>query len=69
MNSEDKKPVIYEPPPVSASERFLFRGQILNFSLKVLIKIGSFNGGFYCVTKKCALGDHNVLHVLPDTYS
>ena len=28
---------------MSASERFLFRGfKILNFSLKVLIKIGSF---------------------------
>ena len=43
MNSEDMKPVIQEPPPVSASERFVLRGvKILNFSLEVLIKIGSF---------------------------
>ena len=43
MNSEDMKPVIEEPPPVSASTMFLFRGlKILNFSLKVLIKVGSF---------------------------
>ena len=37
-NSEDMKPVLQEPPPVSVSDRFLFREfKMLNFSVKALL--------------------------------